>query len=41
MNTLIIGDIHCKSKFILPRIDQAIDAYGVNKVVFVGDYFDE
>lgn len=40
-NILIVGDIHAKSKFILPRINQAIEAYNINKVIFMGDYYDE
>lgn len=39
--TLIIGDVHCKTDTIVPIVDAAIQKYGVEKVIFVGDYFDE
>lgn len=39
--TLIIGDVHCKTEMVLPLVDLAISKYKVEKVVFVGDYFDE
>lgn len=39
--TLTVGDIHLKQDLILPRVEAAMEKYGVERVVFHGDYSDE
>lgn len=41
MKTLIIPDVHMKTKQILPRAKELIKEHNVEHVVFLGDYFDE
>ncbi|WP_414047657.1 metallophosphoesterase [Macrococcus equi] len=40
MNTIFVGDMHLKSRVILPLIDNIIEKYDVNRVIFLGDYTD-
>ncbi|QCT74135.1 metallophosphoesterase [Macrococcoides canis] len=40
MNTIFVGNIHLKSRAILPLIDKIIEPYNVNRVIFLGDYTD-
>lgn len=39
--TLIVGDTHLKQAIILPRVDAMAARYGVERIVFTGDYCDE
>lgn len=40
--TLIIGDLHLKSKTVLPKIDAALTTDpDINRIVFTGDYCDD
>lgn len=39
--TLIVGDMHLKQRIILPRVDAMVARYGIDRIVFVGDYCDE
>lgn len=41
MKTLFIGDVHAKSKYILPCVDLAIKKTGAKRVVLLGDYCDD
>ncbi|MDR1781790.1 MAG: metallophosphoesterase [Bacilli bacterium] len=41
MKTLVIPDLHLKQSFILPIFDNLIKESKVDKIVFLGDYFDE
>lgn len=41
VNVLIVGDMHCKQKWILPQVDMLIEERAVDRVVFLGDYADE
>lgn len=38
---LCVGDMHSLCSAILPRVDAAIERYGVRHVVFFGDYCDQ
>ncbi|PKE06633.1 phosphoesterase [Macrococcoides caseolyticum] len=40
MNTILIGDIHLKSRLILPLVDEIIERYNIQRVIFLGDYTD-
>ncbi|MFC6292265.1 phosphoesterase [Macrococcus epidermidis] len=40
MNTIFVGDLHLKSRIILPLIDNIIERFEVNSVIFLGDYTD-
>ncbi|MGK0555176.1 metallophosphoesterase [Macrococcus capreoli] len=40
MGTIFVGDTHLKNRVILPIIDDIIDIYEVNRVIFMGDYTD-
>ena len=39
--TLIVGDMHCKQKIILPLVDEAVSCFEPSRVIFLGDYVDE
>lgn len=41
MNTLVIGDMHCKQEAILPAVTRFADKHDVARMVFLGDYTDE
>lgn len=41
MRTLIIGDLHLQAGLILPWIKTVIIQENIQKVVFIGDYFDQ
>lgn len=41
MRTLIIGDLHLQAGLILPWIKNVIIKETIQKVVFIGDYFDQ
>ncbi|MDG4977306.1 metallophosphoesterase [Lactococcus lactis] len=40
-NILTVGDIHMKADLVLPIIDSALRHHEVDKIIFMGDYFDE
>ena len=40
--TLVVGDMHCKQKIILPYVEEYVNLnMDVNNVVFLGDYVDD
>lgn len=41
MKTIVIGDLHLQGSVILPLIDKVIDEYKIERVVLLGDYFDQ
>ncbi|KAF1296612.1 hypothetical protein BAU15_14825 [Enterococcus sp. JM4C] len=38
---LLVGDLHLKSKVILPIVEETIEQYEVEQVVMLGDYLDD
>ena len=41
VKTLVVGDLHLKEELALPRVDAAVEALGIERVVLCGDYVDE
>jgi DNA repair exonuclease SbcCD nuclease subunit len=41
MRTLVVGDLHLLETVVLPIVEEKAVEHGVNRIVLVGDYFDQ
>lgn len=41
MKILVIPDIHMKTKQMLPKVAKIANEQEIDKIVFIGDYFDD
>lgn len=41
MKILVVPDIHLKTKQMLPKVAEIVNTQSIDKIVFIGDYFDD